>query len=71
MTVRGTSPLPSAARDLGTAAPRPVGVCWCATPDPGAAQARRTHKHICLPFCISDTIFAKKLWCCEGGEGRP
>lgn len=45
--------------------------CSCTALDPGPDQARCIHKHICLSFCISDTIFAKKLWCCERGEGHP
>jgi hypothetical protein len=42
----------------------------CTALDPGPDQARCIHKNVCLFFCISDTILAKKLWCCERSEGR-
>lgn len=63
----GTSSLLSTARDLGNSCSQSSVLVKPLILD--QALARCIHKHICLSFCISDTIFAKKLWCCERGEG--
>lgn len=69
MDLWGTSSLLSTARDLGDSCSQSSLLIKSLILD--QALERCTHKHICLSFCISDTIFAKKLWCCERGEGHP